>query len=77
MENQWLKQNNAKVQGIKKILVEYSFQSTQELPATNILATLESSIIEINRLQRELDKVTQKLAEAKKAAPSLTIKEKE
>jgi hypothetical protein len=36
------------------------------LPATTILAILESAVVEINRLQRELDQVNSQLKELSK-----------
>ena len=42
-------------------LTKYSYQSSQELPVTTILAVMESSIIEIHRLQRELDAANKEL----------------
>jgi hypothetical protein len=43
------------VQAIKRQLVEYSYRSLQELPSQAIIQLLESSVIEIQRIQRELD----------------------
>lgn len=54
---------------MKRKLLEYAYQSSQELPATTIIGLLDSSVVEINRLQREVDSLTAKLKE-------LTPKEK-
>jgi len=53
------------VQSIKRQLTEYSYRSSQELPVTTIIAVLESSIIEIYRLQTELDKANQEIKKLK------------
>lgn len=55
-------QNNRRVQQLKRQLTEYSYRSSEELPSRTILATLESSIIEIHRLQKELDSVNKEMA---------------
>lgn len=47
------------MQSLKRQLTEYSYRSSEELPSRTILATLESAIIEISRLQREFDKVNE------------------
>jgi hypothetical protein len=43
------------VQKIKRKLLEYRYKGGDELDAGLLQATLESAIIEIARLQRELD----------------------
>ena len=57
LNNQWLFQNNITVQRIKRQLVEYGYRGGEELPSRTIQGILESAIIEIARLQRELDRL--------------------
>jgi len=61
LNNQWLVQNNRPFQAMKRQLMEYQYKGLDELPARTIQAMLESSIIEISRLQRELDAANFKL----------------
>ncbi len=55
LKNQWLAQNNIAFQRVKRQLVEYSYRGQEDLPANYIRGLMESAIIEISRLQRELD----------------------
>ena len=43
--------------------MEYSFKGYDELPVRTIQGLLESAIVEIGRLQFELDKANQKITE--------------
>ena len=61
LKNQWLIQNNRPFQGIKRLLVEYDYKGLDELPSRTIQAMMESAIIEIGRMQRELDAVNEKV----------------
>lgn len=60
------------MQSIKKQLTEYSYRSSQEVAATTIIAVLESSIIEIYRLQKELDTANQEIKKLNTPAVGVT-----
>ena len=70
LKNQWLIQNNILVNGIKRELIEYGYKGLDDLNVRKIQGVLESAVIEIARLQRELDKVNNKLNETKKTKSS-------
>lgn len=55
LNNQWLVQNNERVQWTKRQLVEYAYRGQDDLPSGKIQGLIESAIIEIQRLQKELD----------------------
>jgi hypothetical protein len=61
LKNQWLIQNNRSFQALKRQLMEYQYKGLNDLPSRTIQAMLESAIIEISKLQRELDEATSKL----------------
>lgn len=71
LQNQWLIQNNRQVQALKRQLLEYQYKGMEDLPARTIQAILESAIIEIGRMQRELDTLNaeMKVLKNKEAAP--------
>lgn len=58
LKNQWLLQNNRPFQALKRQLMEYQYKGLDDLPARTIQGMLESAIIEIARMQRELDSLT-------------------
>jgi hypothetical protein len=58
-------QNNTRVQWTKRQLVEYAYRGQDDLPSGKIQALIESSIVEIQRLQRELDSANRKIQELK------------
>jgi Tfp pilus assembly protein PilN len=53
------------VQSIKRLLTEYSYRSSEEVPARTIISLLESAIIEIARSQREVDALKQEINQLK------------
>jgi hypothetical protein len=67
LKNQWLQQNNKLVQNLKRLLLEYRYKGQDDLPSNQIQGLLESAVIEIQRLQKELDKTTNQLEELKNA----------
>jgi len=74
LKNQWLIQNNRPFQAMKRQLMEYQYKGLDDLPARTIQGMLESSIIEISRLQRELDAANFKLkmAQTPQTPPKVT-----
>lgn len=77
IHNQWLIQNNVPVQRIKKQLMEYSFKGQTDLPVRTIQGLIESSIIEIGRLQCELDDANSEIQKLKQERDAAKEKTKE
>jgi hypothetical protein len=65
LNNQWLLQNNRPFQKLKRQLVEYVYKGLNDLPARTIQGMLESAIIEIARLQREIDSANKEIKQLK------------
>jgi hypothetical protein len=66
--NQWLLQNDRLLQNAKRWLIEASYKSQPDmLPAREFQMLIESSVIEIKRLQRELDLANEKIREMNNA----------
>ena len=65
LNNQWLVQYNARVQWTKRQLVEYSYRGQDDLPSGKIQALIESAVVEIQRLQRELDSANAEIRQLK------------
>jgi hypothetical protein len=63
LNNQWLIQNNRQFQALKKFLIENEYKGQSELPNRHIQAILESAIIEVQRLQKELNIANAKIKE--------------
>jgi DNA-binding PadR family transcriptional regulator len=75
LQNQWLIQNNRQFQALKKFLIESEYKGQSELPNRQIQAILESAIIEVQRLQRELDNSNAKIRELENAKPKVEEKQ--
>jgi len=65
VDNQWLQVNNKPIQHLKKQLLEYSYRGQDDLPVRTIRGTIDSAIIEIGRLQRELDSANETIKQMK------------
>ena len=65
LKNQWLVQNNRPFQALKRQLVEYQYKGLDDLPSRTIQGIMESAIIEIGRLQRELDSANKEIKQLK------------
>jgi hypothetical protein len=65
LKNQWLVQNNRPFQALKRQLMEYQYKGLDDLPSRTIQGMMESAVIEIARLQRELDSANEEIKQLK------------
>lgn len=55
-KNEWLTMNKPRIEGLKRTLTEMTFKNEYEaVPLRQILQLIEANILEIVKLQREID----------------------